>query len=214
MVIARSTEQDRGAVRDAPLTRKGFPMNRQATILALAVAALSGCATVVHGPYQEVVIDSNPPGAQATVSAQLSERGPLFVDKQKQTVTTPATVRLRRDNNYRVEVEKPGYKIGSNQVVSEYDWLWAQIACGPCEAVGALPKYDMSEHSLPVRFAEAAFYEYPVGFVRAVGKAMRLFSPDALLGNAFKLKNKDGGYWENWSGLETPTIETSLEPTS
>jgi hypothetical protein len=189
-------------------------MIRQATVLAVAVAALSGCATVVHGPYQEVVIDSNPPGAQATVTAQLSERGPLFVDKEKQTVTTPATVRLRRDNNYRIELEKPGYKLASAQVVSAYDWLWAPVACGPCEAVGALPKYDMSEHSLPVRFLEAAFYEYPVGAVRSFGHAMRIFSPDALLGNAFKLQNKGGGYFEDWSGLGTPTIEASLEPAS
>jgi len=186
----------------------------KATILAVAVATLSGCATVVHGPYQDVVIDSEPPGAQATVSAQLSERGPLFVDKEKQTVTTPATVRLRRDNSYRIEIEKPGYKLGSNQVVSAYDWLWAPVVCGPCEAVGALPTYDMSEHSLPVRFLEAAFYEYPVGAIRSFGYALRLFSPDALMGNAFKLKSKNGGYWENWSGLSTPTIDTSLEPTS
>ena len=40
-------------------------------------------------------------------------------------MTTPATVRLRRDNNYRIELEKPGYKIGTTQVVSAYDWLWA-----------------------------------------------------------------------------------------
>jgi hypothetical protein len=189
-------------------------MNGKATFLAVAVATLSGCATVVHGPYQDVVIDSNPPGAQATVSAQISERGPLFVDKEKQTVTTPATVRLRRDNNYRIELEKPGYKLGSNQVVSEYDWFWAQFVCGPCEAVGALPTYDMSERSLPVRFLEAAFYEYPVGAVRSFGYALRIFSPDALLGNAFKLKSKDGGYFENWSGMSTPTIDTQLEPAS
>jgi hypothetical protein len=189
-------------------------MIRQATFLAVALAALGGCATVVHGPYQDVVIDSDPPGAKATITPQLSERGPGFVDKQKQTVTTPATVRLRRDNTYRVEVEKPGYKIGSTQVVSAYDWLWAPVACGACEAVGALPTYDMSESSLPVRFAEAAFYEYPVGFVRSFGRALRIFSPDALLGNGFKLKSKDGGYWENWSGLQTPTVEATLEPTS
>ena len=45
-------------------------MIRQATFLAVAVAALSGCATLVHGPYQDVMIDSNPPGAKATVTAQ------------------------------------------------------------------------------------------------------------------------------------------------
>ncbi len=188
-------------------------MTWQATLLALAAVALGGCATVVHGPYQDVVIDSNPPGATATVAAQMSERGPGYIDAQKQTVTTPATVRLRRDNTYRVELEKEGYKIGSSKVVSEYDWLWAPVACGPCEAIGALPTYDMSERALPVRFLQAAFYEYPVGFFRAWGRALRIFSPDALLGNAFKLKSEDGGFFENWSGLETPTVGTDLEPT-
>ncbi len=189
-------------------------MMRQATFLALALAALSGCATLVHGPFQDVVIDSDPPGAQATVSAQLSERGPGYLDKEKQTVTTPATVRLRRDNSYRVEIQKEGYKIGSDQVVSEYDWLWAPLFCGPCEAIGALPSYDMSERSLPTRFAQAAFYEYPVGMFRAFGRALRVISPDAVLGNSFKLKQKDSGYFENWHALGTPTVATTLEPTS
>ena len=30
------------------------------------------------------------------------------------------------------------------------------------------------------------------GFIRAWGKGFRIFSPDALLGNSFKLKPKDG----------------------
>src|SRR4030095_3013733 len=53
-----------------PTCGKGFPMPRQATFLAAALAALSGCATFVHGPYQDVVIDSNPPGAQAKENRQ------------------------------------------------------------------------------------------------------------------------------------------------
>jgi hypothetical protein len=187
-------------------------MTRQAMFLAVALAALSGCATVVHGPYQDVTIDSNPPGAKATVSAQTSERGPGYIDKEKQVVTTPATVRLRRDNTYRVEVEKQGYKIGSNQVVSSYDWLWAPVLCGPCEAIGQLPTYDMSERSVPVRFLQAAFYEYPVGFFRAWGRALRIFSPDALLGNGFKLSGKQEGPFQNWYGLGAPTVDTALEP--
>jgi len=186
-------------------------MKRNPLLLA-AAAVLSGCATLVHGPFQDVQIDSNPPGATATVSAQMSQRGPLFIDGDKQTVTTPATVRLKRDNNYRIEVSKPGYKISNAQVVSEYDWFWAQLSCGPCEAVGALPTYDMTERSWPVRFAQAAFYEYPVGAVRAIGRATRLLSPDALLGNAFKLKQPDAGYFENWHALGTAEVTATLEP--
>lgn len=187
----------------------------QATLLSGVAWCLGGCATVVHGPYQDVRIESVPPGATVTVSPLASERGPLFLDERKQqTATTPATVRLLRDNSYRIEISKPGYKIGTEQLVSSYDWVWAQAACGPCEAIGELPTYDMKEHALPVRFLEAAFYEYPKGAFRAFGRAMRIFSPDAVLGSAFKLKPKDGGYWSGWTGLSTPEITATLEPTS
>jgi hypothetical protein len=189
-------------------------MKRDRLLLAIALAALNGCATLVHGPYEEVRIESDPPGATATISAQTSQRGPLFLDARKQTVTTPATVRLLRDNNYRIELQKPGYKVTTTNVVSAYDWLWAPVACGPCEAVGELPTYDMKEHNAAVRFAEAAFYEYPVGFFRAWGHALRLISPDALLGNAFKLKPKDSGYFENWNALDETPVSARLEPIS
>lgn len=187
-------------------------MKRSPLLLAATMALMSGCATLVHGPYEDVRIDSNPSGATVTVSAQQSERGPNFLDEKKHTATTPAIIRLRRDNTYRVEVQKQGYKIANAQVVSAYDWLWAPFSCGPCEAVGALPTYDMKERSLPVRFAQAAFYEYPVGAVRSFGKVLRIFSPDALMGNAFKLKSKDDGYFANWHGLGTPEIVANLEP--
>lgn len=188
-------------------------MKREPLVLAAALAVLGGCATIVHGPYQDVRIDSNPPGATATISPQNSERGPGFIDTEKtRTVTTPATVRLLRDNSYRVEVAKPGYKIASTQIVSEYDWLWGQIACGPCEAIAALPSYDLSDQNIAVRFAESAFYEYPKGFIGGWGKGLRLFSPDALLGSTFKLKEKDSGYWSGWHGLGTPEIRPTLQP--
>ena len=181
-------------------------------VLALLAA---GCATLVHGPYEDVHIDSEPPGATATVSPLMSERGPNFLDPTKKyTVTTPATLHLRRDNSYRVELQKPGYKIASAQVASSYDWVWAQIACGPCEAVGDLPTFDLRGKPLPVRFAEAAFYEYPKGFIRAWGRGMRVFSPDALLGNSFKLRRKDAGFFSNWHALGTPRVAPTLEPTS
>ena len=190
-------------------------MKREPLVLAAAMAVLGGCATLVHGPYQDVRVDSNPPGATATISAQVSERGPAFVDTTKtRTVTTPATVRLLRDNNYRVEMQKPGYKLATAQLVSEYDWFWGQIACGPCEAVGALPTYDTTERSVGVRVLQDVFYEYPKGAIRAVGRGLRLISPDAWLGSTFKLKEKDAGYWSGWHGLGTPEVTATLEPGS
>ena len=109
-------------------------MRREALLLASALGFLGGCATMIHGPYQDVRVDSSPPGATATVTATLSERGTNYLDpKRTYTVTTPATVRLRRDNTYRVDMQKPGYKTASAKVLSSYDWVWAPVICGPCE---------------------------------------------------------------------------------
>src|SRR6184192_4818968 len=51
-------------------------MTTQPRLLAALATLAAGCATLVHGPYEEVRIDSAPPGATATVSPLLSERGP------------------------------------------------------------------------------------------------------------------------------------------
>jgi hypothetical protein len=188
-------------------------MVRDALLLGSLCTLLGGCATMIHGRYQEVHLESVPPGATVVVSPLQSERGPAYLDTKKQTVTTPATVRLRRDNTYRVELQKPGYKLATNQVQSSYDWLWAPVTCGPCEAIGQLPTYDMKEHALPVRFLEAAFYEYPKGLFRAFGYGLRLFSPEALMGTSYKLKPAGAGFFDEWHGLGEPTVSTTLEPT-
>jgi hypothetical protein len=63
-----------------------------------------------------------------------------------------------------------------------------------------------------VRFAQAAFYEYPVGAFRSVGEALRIFSPEAVMGTSFKLKEHDAGYWTDWTGVGTPTVSVDLAP--
>ena len=186
-------------------------MRRHQLCFASLLALLSGCATLIHGEYQNVRIESDPPGAKATISPMLSARGPNFLDDKKQTVTTPATIRLRRDNTYRVEMEKSGYKIGNSQVVSSYDWIWAPLPCGPCEAVGELPTADTAEKSAPVRFANA-LYEYPKGAIKALGYSLRLLSPEAMMGTSFKLRPADGGFFSDWHALGEPTVAAKLDP--
>ena len=78
--------------------------------------------------------------------------------------------------------------------------------------MGDLPTYDLKGQALPLRFLEGAFYEYPRGFVAAWGKGLRLFSPEALLGNAYKLRPQRAGFFTDWHGLGTPKVEAALEP--
>lgn len=185
---------------------------RMSALLGSTAFLLGGCATIMHGPYENVRIESDPPGATANITATQSERGPQFLDPQKQSVTTPATLRLRRDNTYRVELVKSGYKVGTTKVVSAYDWFWTPYICGPCEAAGQLPTYDMKQHSVPVRFLEAAFYSYPKGFFKSWGYAFRIFNPEAWFGNSFKLKPEKGGVFSNWHAMGEPTISARLDP--
>ena len=44
------------------------------------------------------------------------------------------------------------------------------------------------------------------------GYALRLFNPEAYLGNSFKLKPADAGFFNGWHGLGEPTIASKLEP--
>jgi len=190
-------------------------MTRQAASLAPLLFLVSACATLVHGRFGDVRIESDPPGATATVSPSVSERGPAFLDPtQKYTVTTPATLRLRRDNTYRVEFSKPGYKISSTKVQSAYDWFWAPLLCGPCEAAGQLPKNDMKGEPLPLRFAEAAFYAYPRRTLHAFGLGFRTLSPEAWFGTPFRHTPEGGGVFSNFTAVGTPVASATLEPTN
>jgi hypothetical protein len=177
--------------------------------LGLGLLFTTGCATLVHGPRQEVRIESTPPGATATISPIESQRGIGYL-AEKQVVTTPATVKLYRDNTYRVDFEKAGYGSARADLVSHYDWFWGQLACGPCEALADLPKLDTDQSAWPIQALANIFYEYPRGFIGGWGKGARIFSPDALLGGTFNLKPKDAGYWNNFHALGTPEIAATL----
>ena len=186
-------------------------MTRDVVTMVGMALCLGGCSTLVHGPYQRVRLESNPPGATATVAPLESVRGPGYLD-EKQTVSTPAVVRLKRDNAYRIEFERSGYSAASSQLEPHYDWFWGQVTCGLCEALGDLPAVDTSNSSTPTKFAVAAFYDYPIrGLFGALGRGLRLFSPDAMLGSTFKLKPKNAGYWEDWHALGEPVVRADLK---
>ena len=184
--------------------------------LAAAFGTLTGCATFITGPNQDVLIDSNPPGAKATVSGMLSERGPNFIDKEKQVVTTPATVRLRRDNSYRVEVQHEGYKIGEQPGRQRVQLV--PVAAGLRSALrgdrrASHLRHEGSVASGPIRRRP------PSTSIRSErsGRSARpfaLISPEAIMGTSFKLKAKDAGYWDDWTGTGVPRVTTTLEPIS
>ncbi len=68
------------------------------TSLLLALAPfLSGCATMIHGTHQNVRVETDPPGAIASVGDQ--------------KITTPGVLRLKRkEKALEIVVEKEGYE--------------------------------------------------------------------------------------------------------
>ena len=84
----------------------------------LAIAILSGCATVIDGTKQEVTFHSVPSGAEVLINEQ-------FVGK------TPLTVSVKRANGTLVTVRKSGYKEQSIQMPTKLNSsFWGNFLIG------------------------------------------------------------------------------------
>ncbi|MBI3462505.1 MAG: PEGA domain-containing protein [Planctomycetes bacterium] len=77
-----------------------------------------GCATLVHGRYQELTINSNPPGAKFEVDGVNG--------------TTPGTATVdRSEKNHTVTITKPGYETSQIRIGRELNpWIAADVLLG------------------------------------------------------------------------------------
>jgi hypothetical protein len=86
----------------------------------MLMALTTGCASIVHGTRQDVVITSTPPDAKVAIYRQTSASMPAgsaeaaTPEEQSKRVLytrtiTPGTVSLERNNHYAVVYEKDGY---------------------------------------------------------------------------------------------------------
>lgn len=98
--------------------------------------AIAGCASIINGKTQEVVIDSSPQGARIEVNG--ATRG-----------TTPATIVIERKGNVPIRKRKDGYKpITVVPTKSMSGWFWGNIISGgffgsTTDAVlGGVSKFD------------------------------------------------------------------------
>jgi hypothetical protein len=100
------------------VTGKGAEMNR-AGILILGFLLSTSCATIFSGTTQDVVFNSNPPGAKVTI----------FVDGvSSSVVTTPSTVNLSRGKKVRVDFVADGYAPLSMALEKgTAGWYWANL---------------------------------------------------------------------------------------
>jgi hypothetical protein len=62
----------------------------------LAVVFVSSCATLFQGTHEEIMVESDPPGAQVSVN-------------DGRNGTTPYSMKVSRDDDVNIHVSKPGY---------------------------------------------------------------------------------------------------------
>jgi len=77
--------------------------------IVVMTLSLSGCATIMNGTAQKVMITSNPDGANVTVD-------------EKAAYTTPVKVRLERRRDHTLVIAKDGYSketVNLTHVLSE-----------------------------------------------------------------------------------------------
>jgi hypothetical protein len=87
------------------------------TVVA-CLSVLSGCATIVNGTTEKIQLRSAPDGAQATIDGA-------------QTVTTPTTLELSRDDEHTIAFHKDGYQDDTEKLTSSTSgWIWGNILVG------------------------------------------------------------------------------------
>lgn len=78
-------------------------------LVALILGFLNaGCATITRGTNEAFVIETTPPGAEATLSIGL-------------TCTTPCSLRVPRRGDFVVTLEREGYETVQSTIVSSID---------------------------------------------------------------------------------------------
>lgn len=101
-------------------------MSKPLSILTsvLALALLTGCATIVGGgANQGVTLQSTPEGASYTIHSSSGI--------QMGQGTTPSTVRLPRKNEYQIQITMPGYQPQTTALIRGTNgWIWGNLVFG------------------------------------------------------------------------------------
>lgn len=96
----------------------GMARGSMVGMVAVLQAGAGGCATIISGTHEDVVVQSDPSGARVSVLGRGEH-------------TTPATIRLPRNESFVVTVSHPGYR--SEQVFVDSGlnpWIFGNIILG------------------------------------------------------------------------------------
>ena len=115
-------------------------------MIMLLCALQGGCALIMNGFSQDILISSNPDGAAVIVNGE--EIG-----------VTPMMFTVARNNAYTVTLRKPGYHPTSCQLAQEVSpWFWGSLfsLTGPLEFLSYIKGslYDITPASLYVELQQ------------------------------------------------------------
>lgn len=93
-------------------------MQLRTIIAAVSLVSTAACATIVQGSNQGVAVNSTPTGAAISVDGQSMG-------------TTPAVLRLARNNAHTVRLELDGYAPYEMKLERKMSgWVWGNLAFG------------------------------------------------------------------------------------
>ena len=95
------------------------------------LAITTGCATVIRGTIDTLVINSEPSGANVTIHRINSNKEPI-------TGNTPGSFKLARKGEYRVELRKQDYKTVEAMIANKYVGLASYGILGRAIASGGI----------------------------------------------------------------------------
>ena len=134
-----------------------FTIRQVITALSALVflVAGSGCATLVNGTTQKLIVNSNPPGATFEVDGQSG--------------VTPGTVEVsRREKTHTIHIHKPGYEPAEFRIQRKFGTPWLAG-----DAVGAMGLAAVSTATWPV-----AWVVFPASVAVDYGSGGAFYFPD------------------------------------
>ena len=155
------------------------------TLLLVLAPLLSGCATVLHGTRQDVRVETDPPGATASVGDQ--------------KITTPGVLRLKRkEKALEIVVEKDGYETRRVALTRKNSgWQWLNMIGIPVGiGVGAVQGANHTGESA----------DLSTGITNTATGAV--IGGVVLSGAAFLIDNGNGAAYK----LDPPLVVLRLEP--
>ena len=88
-------------------------------VLAVSFLGLGGCASIIHGKYQDINFQTTPPGAKAVIDRKI-------------TITTPGSVELRRKYEHEVKICKDNYRPETLRIFRTFSgWYICNLLLAP-----------------------------------------------------------------------------------